>query len=72
MVVINAISQGREKTEKKTELETIECHDFGTANLEICPRILQNTIFGLEDDSKTPMVLENDSRTNGCTRGVGF
>jgi hypothetical protein len=40
IVVINIISQGREKT----ELEIIECHDFGTANLEICPSFLQKTI----------------------------
>jgi hypothetical protein len=44
-VIIDFISQGREKKKKKKpELEIVECHDFGTANLEIGPSFLQDTI----------------------------
>jgi hypothetical protein len=42
----------REKKKKKEpELKIGECHDFGTANLEIGPSFLQNTIC----QSKTAM-----------------
>jgi hypothetical protein len=49
-VIIDFISQGREKIKKKKkpDLNIVKCHDFVTANLKISPSFLQNTIVKLE------------------------